>query len=213
VRLELGTPVHCSDRKFGELTDVVIDPGTRSVTHLVVKSHHVAEGPRLVPISLVDPDEAGAVHLRCTVTEAAGLDAVQDFAYLRMGESVVDDPNWDVGIERVLTVPNANVVEAGGESLLYDDHVTISYDRVPKGEVEIRRLSAVVDRDAKLVGHVDGFVIGTEEGITHLVLRHGHLWRKHKIAVPIEAVTRVETDKVTINLSARDVGRLPAVRA
>src|ERR1051325_11558242 len=53
VRLELGTPVHCSDRKFGELTDVVIDPGTRSVTHLVVKSHHVAEGPRLVPISLV----------------------------------------------------------------------------------------------------------------------------------------------------------------
>lgn len=38
MRLELGGRVDCSDGTFGELADVVIDPTTKRVTHLVVKA-------------------------------------------------------------------------------------------------------------------------------------------------------------------------------
>jgi hypothetical protein len=36
MRLELGGRAGCSDGTFGELADVMIDPTTRRVTHLVV---------------------------------------------------------------------------------------------------------------------------------------------------------------------------------
>ncbi len=39
MRLDLGSPVRCTDDAFGELADVVIDPETRRVTHLVVQPH------------------------------------------------------------------------------------------------------------------------------------------------------------------------------
>src|SRR6185503_11915135 len=50
VRLDLGSPVRCTDDAFGELADVVIDPTTRRVTHLVVQPHRQSEATRLVPV-------------------------------------------------------------------------------------------------------------------------------------------------------------------
>ena len=40
MRLELGGSVRCEDDLLGELADVVIDPTTKRVTHLVVEPHH-----------------------------------------------------------------------------------------------------------------------------------------------------------------------------
>ncbi len=37
MRLEPGSPAACTDGIFGELGDVVIDPRTRTVTHVVVE--------------------------------------------------------------------------------------------------------------------------------------------------------------------------------
>ena len=61
MRLDLGSPVRCTDEAFGELADVVIDPGTRRVTHLVVQPHQRDEQARLVP---VDRARAGARFLK-----------------------------------------------------------------------------------------------------------------------------------------------------
>jgi sporulation protein YlmC with PRC-barrel domain len=37
MRLELGSRVDCTDESYGKLADVVIDPTSRRVTHLVVE--------------------------------------------------------------------------------------------------------------------------------------------------------------------------------
>ena len=50
MRLDLGCPVRCTDDAFGELADVVIDPTTRRVTHLVVQPRRPSEPARLVPV-------------------------------------------------------------------------------------------------------------------------------------------------------------------
>jgi hypothetical protein len=39
MRLELGRPIRCSDGEFGELADVVVDPTTKRVTHVVARPH------------------------------------------------------------------------------------------------------------------------------------------------------------------------------
>ena len=97
-------------------------------------------------------------------------------AYLRLGEVPVEDPDWDVGIEEPLVLPSATGMGAYGTGGVdIDPHVMLSYDRIPMGEVEIRRASSVTSADGHHLGHVDGFVRDSELQIAHLVLEHGPL--------------------------------------
>ena len=145
---------------------------------------------------------------------AQGFESVHEFAYLRLGESPADDPDWDVGVEDVLAMPYyyagpGNVGQEGQASELAP--MTVSYDRVPKGEVEVRRASAVISADGHSLGEVDGFVVDADKHITHFVLEHGHLWGRKEVTIPIGALARIETDEVHIALSKDEVGALPAL--
>ena len=217
MRLELGKSIRCTDEVYGKLADVVIDPIAKQVTHLVVEPKNGDDIARLVPIDLVENsgEDAHELRLSCTAEDVRQLEHVHEFAYLRMGQTPTSDPDWDVGIEDVLALPyyeGTAVMGYGGElagSELGEAGVT--YDRVPKGEVEIRRSSTVATTDEEFLGKVDGFVV--DEGhITHFVLERGHLWGKREITIPIGAVAKVESDAISLNLSKAQVEDLPAVR-
>jgi len=215
MRLDLGSPVRCTDDAFGELADVVIDPTSRRVTHLVVQPRRASEPARLVPIGRASGgDEAGAtIMLDGSVKDISQLEEVRETAYLRLGEFPVEDPDWQVGVEEILAHPYYESFDAVGvPPAAYDDHVTWTYDRIPKGEVEIRRASPVTSSDGHHLGHVDGFMVDDREHIGHLVLEHGHLWGKREIVIPIGTVARVETDAVVLTLSRDEVGALESHR-
>ena len=212
MRLELGRPIRCSDGEFGELADIVVDPTTKRVTHLVARPHKHDGVSRLVPIELVDdPDGTeNGLTLGCSIDDVTKLPALQETAYLRLGEVPVSDPKWDVGVQDVLAMPYY-----GGEFGAFAgdlDTYGVTYDRVPKGEVEIRRSSSVASSDGEFIGEVDGFVVDEDEHITHFVLERGHLWGQREVTIPIGAVAKVETDLVTLQLSKKEVGDLPSVR-
>jgi sporulation protein YlmC with PRC-barrel domain len=214
MRIELGSPVHCTDGPFGEIADVGVDPTKRRLTHLVVEPHHDHGQSRLVPIELASPQEGPppAVSLRCTLEEARRLEPVEEFAYLRLGDAPKEDPGWDIGIESVLAEPYYGY-GYGYETqpLDPDPHVSMTYDRIPKGEVEIRRASEVTSADGQHLGHVDGFLVDDDDSITHFVLERGHLWGKRDVTIPMGAVARVHTDAVTLTLTKDEVGELPSV--
>ena len=132
--------------------------------------------------------------------------------YLRLGEFPVEDPEWDVGISEMLALPYYQPVDLPGVGVPDPAQgVSVRYDRVPKGEVEIRRRSAVSSSDGHVLGHVDGFVVDDEQQISHVVLEHGHLWGRHEIAIPIGAVAAVQDDAVELSLSKAEVGALERV--
>ena len=219
MRLELDRPVNCTDGPFGRLADVVIDPTRRHVTHLVVEPHRHNGPARLVPVELAQAEDASdAIALRASAADVRRLPPVEDFAYLRLGEFPVDDPKWDVGIQNVLAQPyygyygDASSLGLGGSPMGFDSHVAIWYDRIPKGEVEVRRKSDVISADQHWLGHVDGLLVDSDDRITHVVLERGHLFGKRDATIPIGAVARVATDSVTLALTKDEVGRLPAVR-
>ena len=61
------------------------------------------------------------------------------------------------------------------------------------------------------IGQVEGLVIDPDSRqVTHLLLREGHLWGHKEVAIPIEAVTRVEVG-IRLNLSKQQVEDLPPV--
>ena len=216
MRLEIGIRVRCTDAAYGELADIVIDPLEKRVTHLVVQPEQAGGEARLVPISLAkgNDGEKREIELACTLDEAQRFESVHEQAYLRLGERPAEDPDWDIGVEDVLAMPyyaglDDDVGAYWGDP---DPHVSMYYDRVPKGEVEVRRASAVISADGHSLGEVDGFVVDADEQITHFVLERGHLWGRREVTIPIGAVAKVETDEVHVALSKDDVGALPAVR-
>jgi sporulation protein YlmC with PRC-barrel domain len=211
MRLELGTAVRCTDGAYGELADVVIDPTRRRVTHLVVKpDRQEAAGPRLVPVELASGGER-EIALSCTIADVNALDSVVELAFLRLGEAPVDDPEWDVGIQDVLASPYYAGSGLGEMPAGFDVNTRIVYDRVPKGEVEVRRASAVYSSDEHHLGHVDGFVVDDDDRISHVVLERGHLWGRREVTIPIGSVAEVANDVVTLSLSKDEVGELEAV--
>ena len=214
MRLEIGNRVRCTDGVYGELADIVIDPLEKRVTHLVVQPEQGEGEARLVPIQLAKgrDDEQREIELECTLDEAQGFESVREGAYLRLGESPAEDPDWDVGVEDVLAMPYYAGLDDGAYPGELDSHMTMYYDRVPKGEVEVRRASAVFSADGHSLGEVDGFVVDADEHITHFVLERGHLWGRKEVTIPIGAVARVESDAVHVALSKDEVGDLPAVR-
>jgi sporulation protein YlmC with PRC-barrel domain len=212
VRLDLGSRVRCTDGVFGELADVVVDPTTRRVTHLVVCPRHRPEGARLVPIARASPDStASEVLLDATIEEVERLEALRESAYLRLDEFPAQDPDWDVGIEESFALPYFTADDGfTGVPVESDPHVIVQYDRVPKGDVEIRRASTVTSADGHVVGHVDGLVVD-ETHVTHVVLQHGHLWGRRDVGIPIADVAKVESDNVILKLTRDAVGDLPPV--
>jgi sporulation protein YlmC with PRC-barrel domain len=211
MRLELGARVRGTDQAIGELADVVIDPVKRRVTHIVVKPHYGQGETRLVPVELVDTagDDA-TISLRCTAAEVREQPTVEEFTYLHLDESAASDPDWDVGVTRVLALP---YYESGGLDGGYvggAEEVGVAYDRVPKGEVEVRRSSSVLTSDGRYVGDVDGFLVDADDQITHFVLERGHLWGRKEVTVPIGSVEKLESDTVWIGLTQKELGDLPS---
>jgi len=210
MRLELGSRVRCTDQSVGELADVVIDPTKRRVTHIVVKPHYGEGQARLVPIELCEAsDDERTVSLNCTAAEVREQPTVEEFAYLRLDQAAANDPDWDVGVTRVLALPYYESGGAGGY-VGGAEEVGLVYDRVPKGEVELRRSSSVMTSDGRYVGDVDGFLVDDEDHITHFVLERGHLWGRKEVTVPIGAVTKLESDTVTVGLTEKELGDLPS---
>ena len=123
----------------------------------------------------------------------------------------MQDPDWDVGIERVLAMPYYETGDPFTNPPGQTEQTAVAYDRVPKGEVEIRRASAVTSADGSIVGHVDGLLVDDEDHVTHVVLERGHLWRRRDVTIPLSAIEKVETDGVTLNLTKGEIEDLPAV--
>jgi hypothetical protein len=210
MNLALGTTVRCSDGAARELADIVVDGPGRRVTHLVVQPKRQHEEARLVSLELVGEDANGGVSLFCTAETLDGLERVREYAYLPAGQQPEENPQWDVGVEDVLVVPSVEPLDMAEPEL--DPNVNLMYDRVPKGEVELRVTSSVYSKDEHRVGSVNGVVVGEDGVITVLTLQRGHLWWRREISVPVDAIASLENDVVTLAAEKSELKQFPSQR-
>jgi hypothetical protein len=207
MKLDLGRSVRCSDGAERVLADLVVDAPAKRVTHLVVEPKEHREAARLVPVELAH-EEAGGLELSCTSEVLDGFEPVREYAYLPAGQRPEEDDKWGVGVEDVLVNPSSAPLDLAEPEL--DPNVSVLYDRVPKGEVELRATSDVYSSDEHHLGCVHGLDVGVNGTITSLALLRGHLWWKREIAVPADALASLETDLVTLGIDKNGVRGLPA---
>ena len=208
MRLELGKQARLADGTFRDLVDVVIDANTNRVTHVVVEPKDDPVSARLVPMNLVeDNGRRRGISLSCTTETLDAMEPVRRHTYV--GSEATEDqrePGWDVGVEDIQAMPqySAGFIGEVGPDLAED--ALITYDLVPKGEVELRHASAVYSADEHHMGSVEGVVVGSDDEITHLLLERGHLWWRRELAVPANAVAQIKTDMVILGVNKSQLG-------
>lgn len=210
----IGSEVSCSDGACGELRRVVIDPVARALTHLVVEPEHGRGKGHLVPVDLVVSTTKG-VTLTCPRSEFEKLEEAEESQFLPGGRG-----QWGYGQDQMLSWPYYGLGGAGAFRMSgmdrwdmgsrTDPPQVITNDRVPLGEVEVRRGEHVFATDGA-IGRVRGLVIHPgDHCVTHVLLDEGHLWDQKRVAIPISAVENVE-DGVRLNLTKDEVRDLPPV--
>lgn len=198
IELRAGAAIRGTDGDLGVVDALVIDPTAAVVTHLVV-SHDRLARRALVPLD----------HVRTASPDVVEVDL--DDAGLR-GCVLFDEPAFNVpgddfdplalGFE-----PGAYFLEPFASPL--DGFAWADHERVPKGEITIRRGDEVATADGSVVGHVDEFLVDPTDGhVTHVVLRRGHLLRRHDdVVVPVGG-SRFSEGRVVLGIDAAALERL-----
>jgi sporulation protein YlmC with PRC-barrel domain len=200
ITLAIGSSAVGSDGYSGEVLAVVIDPVTRTVTHVVVEPKGRAGLARLVPLDLVGAS-AGQVRLNCTEAEFKNLEPAEE----TLAEFV---PGYGAPVQ--LLPPGWRAADEpsveGGTIPRIPEQATI--DLIPPGEVEERRGDHVHATDGD-VGRVHALRIDPDSGaVTHVLVREGHGWDRHDVAIPIDQVAGFD-DGIRLSITRQQVRDLP----
>jgi sporulation protein YlmC with PRC-barrel domain len=206
----MGARASCSDGFCGELSRTVLDPVTRTITHLVIEPAHKKEEGRLVPLHLVEA-AGGEIRLRCTLAE---------FEQLEPSEEVDVAEGFDYGggygsAASIQGYGNVGSMGVGASSSgmgigmgLGHRTPTVVSHAVPLGETEVERHESVHAVDGE-IGRVEGFVVDPADNkVTHVLLQEGHMWGRKEVAIPVSAIVSVDAG-IRLNITKQQVEDLP----
>jgi sporulation protein YlmC with PRC-barrel domain len=230
VEFTIGADVVCSDGPCGELRRVVVNPVARAITHLAVEPKHRKNKGHLVPIDRVENATSKEIRLRCSMSELEAFEPAEETELLPGASG-----QWGYGQHEMYSFPYYGMgglgmggfgmgglsrgglgvgigtggVGMGGIGMGAGPHLE-TFDRVPDGDVDVRRGQPVHATDGH-IGRVKGLVIDPADyHVTHVLLDEGHLWGKKEVAIPISAVSDV-ADGVRLNITKDAVRDLPPV--
>lgn len=201
MKLRLGQPVHTLDGLFGVLGNIVIDPEDHTVTNLVVDPHRHHFQARLVPIWMVEVDN-DTVAIGVDEEHLRQLQRVHFTDYVRYGRAIDLGDEWDVGTADVVYMPD---MDPDFDMEAIDHQVKVVYDRIPKGDCEIRRKSTVVSVDQRQLGSVQGFITNDD----HLRAAIVRTPQRFNVAVPFHSVARVLNDRIELSIDEASFHMLP----
>jgi sporulation protein YlmC with PRC-barrel domain len=208
LEFPIGADVACPDGHGGTLTRVVIDPTVDRVTHVVIETKG-GRLPRLVPIAMLDIGHR-RVDVRCSITELNALPAAEEAEYLPV---VSGGTGLGYGPDSSFVWPYYGLMGGGiggGMGIGMNANLPVVHDRLPLGEVAIRRNQCVSATDGD-IGRVKGLVLDpADHHVTHFLLQEGHLWDRKEVAIPIRAVTAVASG-IEVNLNKEEIGHLPSL--
>jgi uncharacterized protein YrrD len=184
----IGAHVDATDGRCGHLARLIVDPTAESLTHLVVEPGNHEERAQMVPVDLVASVGDDLIRLNCTKEEFEQLDPAEDIQFLIGGTPTYFAIDMPLG--------------HGAEPMFID--------RVPLGEVTVRRGDPVHASDGE-IGAVRGLVIDpVGHEVTHVILKEGHLWGRKQVAIPIGSASRVD-DEIRVDLTKGEIEALPPV--
>lgn len=206
LRLTFGAPVLCEDGAAGNVTRILLNPVSLTVTHLAVVSEAHPRGV-LAPVRDVTTD-GDSVTLPCTLAQLATFESAT-------AARILPSPDEAAGYQ-VSSYPRPGSVggSLGRAGLMssgeLNDRRVQWVDHAPNGEVD---LGGALQASDGLIGQVRGLLSDLEQRITHILLAEGHLWSRKVASIPTSAVTSIEDGVPRLSLSRSDVHQLLTLAA
>jgi hypothetical protein len=161
---------------------------------VIVRPDRLAFSARLVPVDLIAEASEQGIRLRCTRNELRRLECFVEASYMQPA------------------APQVMPSELPLFSLWPDTYfrsIITTTERIPKGELAIRRFLVAKAIDGP-VGHVESFVVDpANDRITHVVVRTDHVLSRQEVAVPASEMATIVDHAVLLRLDRRGVEELP----
>ena len=189
--IPINAKVTCADGSYGRSVCVILNPVTEQVTHVAVEAQEPVDVKRLVPAGLIRESTTDFIQLACTKADVERLQVFSETEFLPAGPYGTS-LMWPYALPELM-------------------NLAIEHEHIPADELAIHRGSLVEAKDGH-VGRVDEFLVEPVHfHITHLVMRHGHLWDPTEITIPLGQIDRIEADTVHLKLTKHEVEALPRI--
>ena len=191
--IPLNAEVYCQGKMSGRTTAIIVNPKTRRVTYVVVKSALHPHREYLAPVEWITASDQRTIQLRCSPAELARCpDFIKTHYERRLVPYVMD---YSVG---ELLWP---------AYLLSERLVPVERQQIPQGELAVQRGAWVEALDGDM-GQLADFVIDPHnESLTHLLVREGHWWRHFDVTVPASQISHLSNHIVHLNVTKHNTAQ------
>lgn len=195
-KIPLNAKVMCVDGLAGESTSVVIHPGTRTITHLVVQDKTFPRTMEwMVPVEKIVEATSQVIRLSCTRDELSGMQPFKRERYLEQ-----EFAEYGYAFSQPYMMAPVEPLYVPFEELNIADE-----------DLALQRGTDVQALDGH-VGQVGELMLDPKSSrITHFTLKRGHLWGKKEVIIPLPDVDHVDPDTVYLNVDKKTIDNLPSL--
>lgn len=198
------------DEHIGKIDRIVIDPITRELSHIVVRSGVFFPDDKVIPVADIATATAERVNL-VTGVDPDQYPPFEEHNYVPLSPAAFEK----AGVSQPATPLRPTMpayVWYGQHGVLPPPHesfiATVASRNIPEHAVTIQPGSPVIAHDHEVIGEV-AEVIATEDGVaTHIVLKDGGLSSMDR-AIPVTFVDRIVEGSVRLAVDGAVVSALP----
>jgi uncharacterized protein YrrD len=213
MKFKYGTDiVNHEGEKVAELHQIVIDPATDQITHLVAKEGFLFPNDKVIPISLVMSSSEDHIKLYDFEGDFEDLDDFVEVEFVKSERerkiSMLNPQGTDV--PPLLAYPPAGHGFGYVPVINYPEQPeTEMVKNMPAETIDISKNANVIGLNGEHVGDVEEVMVDpTSDQISHFVISKGLLFTEEKL-IPVSWVQGYDSDKLKLVVNEKIVENLP----
>lgn len=214
MELTEGAHVHTADgEQVGKVSRFVLDPATDQVTHIIVQKGWLAPEEKVVDLKMVSSAMEDKVYLSSEIEDFDHLPPFEEKYFIKTADEDIRRAGYpvDQSFPAYYWYPPQGYLGYPTFTLDPQPWVTSATRRnIPEETVPLKDGSQVITADDVHVGNIERLLV--EPGLnraTHLIMKHGLLFRERKL-IPTHWVGSVVEDKVYLSVSSSLLDSLPS---
>jgi len=201
--------VNTTGQELGQIERVVMNPGDKLVTHIVVDTSNLfKKEEKVVPVGLITATSEDQILL---ADEARNLKSLPAFEERRLvdNEEELEQPHSS-GNDSSLIYGYPTPVMPVSQGSSGEKFVTRIEQNIPEGTVAMKEGARVISVEGKQVGNVERVLAEVpSEHITHLLISSG-MFKKEARLIPVAWVNRFGENEVLLSVKKDSVKKLAA---
>lgn len=205
MRLKENARVVTADgNAVGHIDRIVIDPGTKEVTHVVVRKGLLFTEDKVLPMSLISNVVDDQVLLREDAGDLESLPDYEETSYTPLDEYERTQISAEDYVAPVYWYPPYPGFGWGTYPAAFaaPRYVAHTVENIPEGTVALEEGAKVLSADSQHVGNVEQVLTDPEaDRATHIVISQGLLLKNRKL-VPTTWISSLSGDEVHLAVGA-----------